>query len=551
MPRKPFARFTAAAAVLAAAVFASAHGTGGVVDLDAIDDRLDAQLDATTGRLHRAYAALARVVRRESRPSFGLTDDVTKLLATFDACHRGPLSSDAVLRDALADPEAEAHQYLTDAPDGVSVASRRLERASDRRSVERALDLAQAAHADGVARGTAGDERAMLLRFRAAGAQLARAGRLVQAHLARQVRRRAPGQPIAKGAKGTIDTYAGTGVAGFAGDGGRALDAAFYFPVDVTVEPTTGLAYVSDFNNHRIRRIDADGKVRTVAGTGELGDTDGPALAAKLHHPAGLAFHPVTGDLYVSGWHVHRVLRLSVASNTIERHAGTGEPGNTGDEGPVTAATFDYPASIAFGAAGDWYVSDQNNSRVRRVDAEGAIHAFAGTGVAGFSGDGQLANTDGNVDGPTGRCCLDPTEQFVYVADTSNHRVRRIEVATGVITTIAGNGEVGATGDGGQAIDASLDTPVDVDCDAAGNVYVCDREQDVVRRIDVATNVITTYAGIAGVPHDDPRTTHYSGDGLPATSARLNRPQGVFVDRVRGRLYVADTLNNVIRVVWE
>jgi DNA-binding beta-propeller fold protein YncE len=253
---------------------------------------------------------------------------------------------------------------------------------------------------------------------------------------------------------------------------------------------------------------------------------------------------------------VHRIIRLLEPSDAIEHFAGTGDPGDTGDGGPVVAATFDYPSCIAFGAAGDYYVADQNNSRIRYVDAAGVIHALAGTGVAGFSGDdgpalgAQFANTDGNVDGPAGRCCLDPAEKFLYVADTSNHRVRRIDLTTHVVTTFAGNGDVGATGDGGPATSASLDTPVDVDCDAAGNVYVCDREQDVIRRIDAATNVITRYAGIAGIPRDVP-TTHYSGDGQPATVARLNRPQGVFVDRVRGRLYVADTLNNVIRVVWE
>jgi DNA-binding beta-propeller fold protein YncE len=551
-----FIRVVTAAAVLAAAVFASAHNTSGIIEIEDIDARIDAQLDATTGREHRAYAALAKIIRKTSRASLGLTDDMTKLIATLAACGKGPLSTDTTLRDGLAAPEAQADAYLTSAPDGVSVAARKLERASDRAAVQRALDAAAAAHADGIARRDAADERGMLVRFRTAGSQLARAGRLVQTYIVRQVRRGASGQPLKKGPTGTIDTYAGTGVAGYAGDGGLALNAAFYFPMDVAVELSTGLVYVCDFNNHRIRRIDADGKVRTVAGSGDLGDTEGPALEAKLHHPASIAFGPTDGLLYISGWHVHRIIRLLEPSNVIEHYAGSGEPGNTGDDALATAATFNYPASIAFGAAGDWYVSDQNNSRVRHVDTAGVIHAFAGTGVAGFAGDdgpavdAQLANTDGNVDGPTGRCCLDPTEKFVYVADTSNHRVRRIDVAAGTITTFAGTGDVGAAGDGGPAMSASLDTPVDVDCDAAGNVYVCDREQDVIRKIDVATNVITRYAGIAGVSHDAP-TTHYSGDRQPATSARMNRPQGVFVDRSRGRLYVADTLNNVIRVVWE
>jgi len=550
-------RLLAAAAVLAAAASVSAHNTSGIIEIEDIDARIDAQLDATTGRVHAAYAKLAKVIRRTSRASLGLTDDMTKLIATFDACRKGLLATDTALRDGLAAPETQADAYLAGAPDGVSVAMRRLERAADRRAVQRLLDAAAKAHADGLARHDANDERGMLVRFRTAGLDLARADALVPSLLARQARRKAPGQPLAKGPKGTIDTYAGSGAAGFAGDGGPARDASFFFPQDVTVEPATGLVYVCDYNNHLIRRIDADGKVRTVAGTHDLGDTEGPALQAKLHHPASIAFHPVTGDLYIAGWHVYRIIRLVWATQTIQHYAGTGDPGNGGDEGPVTAATFNYPSSVAFGAAGDWYVSDQNNQRVRHVDAAGVIHAFAGNGVSGFSGDGdkavnaEFANPDGNVDDPAGRSCLDPTEKFVYVADTSNHRVRKIDVATGIVTTFAGNGDVGAAGDGGLATDAQLDTPVDVDCDGAGNVYVCDRGQDVIRRIDVATNVITTFAGIAGVPHDAQHPTHYAGDGNPATASRMNRPQGVFMDRVRGRLYIADTLNNVIRVIWE
>src|SRR6185295_4265540 len=191
MSKKSFIRLDTAAAVLAAAVFASAHDTSGIIEIEAIDSRIDAQLDATTGKLHRAYASLAAVIRRPSRASLGLTDDVTKLLATFSACHKGPLSTDAELRDALFDPEAQAHAYLTTAPDSLAVAMRRLERASDRRAVQRVLDAAAKAHADGVARGTAGDERTMLVRYRTAGSKLAAAGRLVPALLLRQSRSRA------------------------------------------------------------------------------------------------------------------------------------------------------------------------------------------------------------------------------------------------------------------------------------------------------------------------------------------------------------------------
>ena len=138
-----------------------------------------------------------------------------------------------------------------------------------------------------------------------------------------------------------------------------------------------------------------------------------------------------------------------------------------------------YPACGTFDADGGWSVSDQNNFRVRRVDPSGAIHALAGSGAPGFFGDdgpaalAALGNPDGDVDAPAGRCCLDPTEKFLYIADTSNHRVRRVDLTTHVITTFAGSAGVGADGDGALATDATLDTPVDVDSNDADNVYAC------------------------------------------------------------------------------
>jgi DNA-binding beta-propeller fold protein YncE len=534
--------------MFAAAVSAFAHGTSGIIEIEVIDARVDAQLGVTFGKEHRAYKSLARVLRKPSRKARGLADDMTKLIAVVRAC-AGPLAHDPVLRPALSAPEADADEYLADAPGDVRIALGKLERAKDRASVGAALDAAAAAHAEGLARRDAGDEIGMLTNFRTAGAKLARAGSLLQSLLAKQVRRAPPGQPLAKGPKGTIDTYAGIGVAGFKGDGGSALNASFYFPSDVATDPSSGLVYICDFNNHRVRRIDADGKVRTVAGSGELGDTEGPALEAKLHHPASLSFHPQTGELWIAGWHVHRIIRLLSATNEIEHYAG-GVRGNAGDEGPVTAAELNYPSCVTFDSAGGWYVADQDNQRVRYVDAGGTIHALAGTGTAGFAGDdgpallAELSNPSGDVDAPAGRCALDPTEKFLYVADTANHRVRRVDLATKEITTFAGNGVAGDDGDGGAATSAMLHTPVDVDCDAAGNVYVCDRETFVVRKIDAATDVITTFAGVPG-------NDGYSGDGKSAALARLDRPSGIYMDRVRGRLYIADTGNNVIRVVWE
>src|SRR5689334_4219091 len=197
------ARACTAATVLVAAVSAFAHGTSGILEIEAIDACVDVQIPVSFGKEHRAYTTLARVLRRPSRPQKGLADDIAKLIAVLKACD-GPLAADAVLRPALAAPEAKADAYLADAPADLAVAERRLERASDRAKVDAELAAAVAAHAAGVARRDAADEMGMLAQFRTAGAHLARAGALVQKLLAKQARRGAPGQPIAKGPAGSI-----------------------------------------------------------------------------------------------------------------------------------------------------------------------------------------------------------------------------------------------------------------------------------------------------------------------------------------------------------
>jgi sugar lactone lactonase YvrE len=542
-----FVRLLAAAAIVAAAAAASGHGSSGIVDLGEIDARVDAQLEATSGAERRAYVRLARVIRRESRSSKGVVDDVKKLEAVLRACD-GPLDHDDVLRAALAAPETQVDTYLADEPGDLAVAALRLERARDRASVEAALGGVSAFYADAVGLRLAGNETSMLMAYHNAGVGLANAGSLVRHLLKRQARRGVPGQPVAKGPPGTIDTFAGSGVPGAGGDGGGALDASFYFPMDVAGDPTTGLVHVCDYNNHRIRFIDAGGKVRTL-----LASTLFPAPpgvpTAPLDHPAGISFDAATGALYVAGWHGQAIVRMPASRDSAEV-VGGGGGGDTGDGGPVADAQFDFPSCVVIDGQGGWYVADQFNQRVRHVDPSGVVHPFAGTGTAGFSGDGEaaaLAELSFPADAagaPAGKIALSPDESTLYIADTANHRVRAVDLASGVITTLAGDGEEGSLGDGGLAAAAQLDEPVDVDCDADGNVYVCDSGGSVVRRIDVIAKTISTVTGV-------PNVTGYSGDGHAATLARLDRPSGIWLDRVRGRLYVADTGNNVIRVVWE
>jgi sugar lactone lactonase YvrE len=363
--------------------------------------------------------------------------------------------------------------------------------------------------------------------------------------------RAALGVPPSRGPAGTIDTYAGTGASSFSGDGLPARETDFYWPQDVTLHPALGLLYVVDWNNHRIRRVEDDGTVRTVVGVGELGDTNGPALEVRMNHPTDVAFNPVDEDLYVASWHTDRVKRLLGATNEIVTvNKPDGKRTFSGDGGPISQAELNLPSSVKFDAAGNMYIADEGNRRVRKVDAGTQIvTTIAGTGTAGFSGDGGQATAAelnlpvGQSAQPAGRVCLDPSDRWLYVADTDNHRVRRIDLQTGIIDTYAGNGTAAYAGDGGPAIAASLSSPVDVDCDAAGNLYVCDRDNHSVRRVDFATKEIATVAG-TGAPG-------YAGDGGPGAEAALFHPSGIFVDRATGRLLVADTFNSVIRVVWE
>jgi DNA-binding beta-propeller fold protein YncE len=354
-----------------------------------------------------------------------------------------------------------------------------------------------------------------------------------------------------KGPTGTIDTYAGTGTAAFSGDGNPARETDFYWPQNITVNPATGLLYITDWNNHRIRRIEADGTVQTVMGVGELGDTDGPALEVRMNHPTDVAFNPKDGELYVASWHTDRIKRLDSSTNTVVTvNKEGGKRTFSGDGGPLSEAELNLPSSVKFDSAGNAFIADEGNRRVRRADAiTGIISTIAGTGNPGFSGDGgpgveAMINLPvGQSAQPAGRICVDETDSILYIADTDNHRVRRLDLLTGIITTIAGNGTAAYGGDGGPATAASLSSPVDVDCDAEGNLYICDRDNHAVRRVDAETGIITTVAGTG--------TSGYTGDRNEANKAELSLPCGIFLDRATGRLYIADTFNSVIRVVWE
>jgi trimeric autotransporter adhesin len=338
---------------------------------------------------------------------------------------------------------------------------------------------------------------------------------------------------------GIITTVAGTGAAGFGGDGGPAAGAQLSIPTGLAVDPAGDL-YVADWANNRVRRVDRRGIITTVAGTGQataIGD-GGPATAAGLAGPVGVAAGDAAagdaGGFFVGDWANSRV-RFVDGRGTITTVAGTGSAGFSGDGGPATKARLADPEWIAVSKAGDLYIADSNNNRIRRVDRRGIITTVAGTGSAGFSGDGGPA-TKARLADPAG-VAVDGAGNL-YFADLTNNRIRRVD-PRGTITTVAGTGQIGFSGDGGVATKARLRVPLGVAVDCAGNVFFADSNNNRIRRVD-PRGTITTVAGtgVAG----------FSGDGGVATKARLRVPLGVAVD-CAGNVFFADSNNNRIRRV--
>ena len=331
-----------------------------------------------------------------------------------------------------------------------------------------------------------------------------------------------------------ISTVAGTGVAGFKGDNEPAVSAQLNRPYGIAVD-STGTLYFSDYNNHRVRKITTDGKISTVAGTGVagFGGDDGPALSAQLNCPREVAVDSA-GAVYVTDAGNHRVRKIT-SDGKIGTVAGTGAAGFSGDGGPATAARLNYPLGVAVDSTGVLYISDYNNHRVRRIAADGRISTVAGTGSAGFKGDDGPA-ASAQLNRPYG-LAVDGADDL-YITDGGNHRVRKI-TADGRISTVAGTGTAGFGGDDGPAASAKLNLPLGVVVDSAGTLYISDYNNHRVRKVAADATISTVVGtGAAG----------FSGDGGPAASAQLYNPFGLAVDCV-DTLYVADHLNNRIRKV--
>ena len=338
---------------------------------------------------------------------------------------------------------------------------------------------------------------------------------------------------------GDITTVAGDGSTGFSGDGGPATSASFTSPRGVAVD-SKGNIFIADRDNHRVRRVDgATGVITTVAGDGNAafaGD-GGLATTASLNVARSVALDR-QDNILIADAQNSRIRRVDGATGVITTVAGNGSFGFSGDGGPATSAALNSPRGLDLDSQGNIFIADRANNRVRKVDAStGVISTVAGDGTPAFSGDGGQA-TSASLNSFRG-VGLD-SQGNLFIADTENHRIRRVDAATGVITTVAGDGNPAYSGDGGQATSASLNSPRGVVVDIAGNLFIADRDNNRIRKVDASTGVITTAAGDG--------TSGFSGDGGPATSASLSVPIHVALD-AQGNLFIADTGNQRIRKV--
>ncbi len=336
-----------------------------------------------------------------------------------------------------------------------------------------------------------------------------------------------------------ISTFAGSHVSGYSGDGGAASAATTGSPFGVAADDS-GNVYIADYFNNAVRRVSHAGIITTIAGTGAAGynGDNMPATAAQLNGPMGVTLDG-SGNIYIADKFNERIRKIDVDGN-ITTVAGTGNHGGYNgygynNEGPATAANLTYPASVALDCSGNMYIADMGSETVRKIDADGNIHCFAGTYAGGYNGDG-IAATSSQLNLPT--CVLADCSGNVYIADAWNNRVRKV-TTDGNITTIAGNGAAAYSGDGGPATAAALWIPHGITFDACGNLYICDWQNNSVRLLSTDGN-ITTFAGS--------NARGYDGDGGAKDASQLYLPASLAIDGL-GNIYIADYGNNVIRAI--
>jgi len=331
-----------------------------------------------------------------------------------------------------------------------------------------------------------------------------------------------------------VNTIAGTGATGYSGDGGSALLADLNLPAAI-ISDAAGNIYFTDWLNHCVRKIDQNGIITTLAGTGTGGFSGdgGPAILAQLNYPYGICLD-AAGNIYIGS---ASRLRKVDTNGMITTIAGTGSSGFSGDGGPATLAQLNSIANIAVDNLGNIFVADMNNNCVRKIDTSGIISTIAGVGtVGGYSGDGGQAVL-ALMRAPLG-VTVDKTGNL-FIADSYNHCIRKVDTS-GVITTIAGTGMMGYTGDAGFATFAQLYVPTNVDVDTLGNVYILDELNSCIRKI-YTNGIITTIAGTG--------TAAISPDGGLATNTALFFPKGL--EYRDGRIYISDSQSYRIRMFCE
>ncbi len=337
----------------------------------------------------------------------------------------------------------------------------------------------------------------------------------------------------------TLTLLAGNARAGFSGDGGPASDAQLNAPQGMALDPDGNL-YIADSGNNRVRMVTPRGIISTVAGNGTVSPGGGPsafgdgsaATGAPLHLPMGVAFDKNTGNLYIADAG-DNLVRVVTPDGIINSYAGNSFPEYGGDYGTPTAAGLHTPTDVAVDSSGALYVADKANAAIRKVEG-GAISTLAGNGSIGFSGDGGLATAAGLI---APMAVTVDSSGNIYFAEQGDSRIRKVD-SKGNITTVAGNGTANFAGDGGPATAAQLNSPTGIAVDSSGNLYIADSANLRIRKVSGSN--ISTVAGNG--------LNSFSGDMWPATAAQMDAPQGVAVD-ASGNIYVADTANNVVRRV--
>ena len=335
----------------------------------------------------------------------------------------------------------------------------------------------------------------------------------------------------------TIRTVAGTGTAGFSGDGGPATAAEINDPFGVVRGPD-GALWFCEYTGQRIRKIQPNGTIVTVAGTGERGYSGdgGPALKATFNRPHELRFDD-KGHCYIADMTNHAIRRIDAKTGVITTIAGNGQKGYAGDGGPAAAAVLSSPHSIQFGPDGDLYVCDIGNHVIRRIDLRtGTIRTFAGTGKPGPTPDGApIAGTP--LRGP--RSIDFDRAGNLWLVTREGNQVFRFDLKAGRIHHVAGTGEKGFTGNGGPAKLATLSGPKGIALDREGNAWLADTESHTVRMIDAKTGKLELIAGTGEKGNGG------DGDPLKCAMARLH---GIFVD-ADGAVFIGDSEAHKVRVL--